>query len=241
MRLMTGAARMAAMVTLSILVSVPTVGATPPPAAASSTPAGWLGVALAPAERSEDAGPAARPGASVRGVVEGSPAERAGLRARDRILSLDGTPVASGRDLVAAVSRIEPGSWVSFEVERGGQTLQLTARLGERPAGGSKLRQGWIGVSAIDLPGRLREHFGAPQDAGIMIADVEAASPAEVAGLEPGDVVYEIDGRALRSVADLRRRAGLGGVGNKLEIRLVRGGSDITVEAVIGDTPKRGD
>lgn len=201
--------------------------------------AGWLGVMLGGAAAAADA--EVDPGVRISGVIEDGPAERAGLRARDRIVTIDGATLESSSDLVARIKGLAPGSWVTIEIERRGERREIRLRLGERPrgAGEIRVRRGWIGVRAIDLPAPLREHFGAPDDAGVMISEVEPGSPAEAAGFLLADVVYDVDGRPVRKASELRGIVGGGGVGNVLEFTLVRDGAEIVLEATVDVEPER--
>src|SRR5438093_1301712 len=88
------------------------------------------------------------------------------------------------------------------------------------PASGS----GWLGVESIDLPPALREHFGAPANAGVMISAVVAGGPAEAAGVRVGDVVFEVEGEPVRAVGNLRALISAGGIDNRLEIHVMRDG-----------------
>jgi len=213
-----------------------------PLAAREEADYGWLGVVLgnprAQAEGSPEE-PAPR-GVPVAGVVESGPAAKAGLRAQDRIVAVDSVAVSSAKELQTTVRAMDPGRWVSLTVERGDDELSLDARLTEHPTKGENLRVrlAWIGVEAIDLPESLRLHFGAPEDAGVMISDVEAGGPADAAGLEVGDVVYEAGGMTVASTDELRRIVMAGGVGNTMEIVLTRYGAEITVEALLARRPE---
>jgi membrane-associated protease RseP (regulator of RpoE activity) len=64
---------------------------------------------------------------------------------------------------------------------------------------------GYIGVQPIDMTEELREHFGAPKDAGVMIGKVYADEPAAKAGLKVGDIVTTVDGSKVASTRDLVR------------------------------------
>ena len=72
-------------------------------------------------------------GAPLAEIVDGSPAERAGLRAGDVVTEADGEAVESGADLRAAVSAKRPGDELELEIRRGGNTRTVTVTLGERP------------------------------------------------------------------------------------------------------------
>jgi serine protease Do len=214
------------------------------PAAAREAPDhGWLGVVLgnprAQMEGSTDQ-PAPR-GVPIVGVVEDGPAAKAGLRAQDRIIAVDGVAVSFYRELQTLVRAMEPGRWVSLTVERGDDEYSFDARLTEHPTKpeGLRVRLAWIGVEAIDLPESLRLHFGAPEEAGVMISAVEPGGPAESAGLELGDVVFEAGGAPIASTDELRRIVMAGGVGNTMEMVLARNGVEITVEALLAERPRK--
>lgn len=213
------------------------------PLAARDAPSyGWLGVVLGN-PRAEPEGSPDQPsprGVSIVGVVENGPAAKAGLRAQDRIIAVDGVAVSFYRELQTMVRAMEPGRWVSLTVERGDDEFNFDARLTEHPTKpeGLRIRLAWIGVEAINLPESLRLHFGAPEDAGVMISEVEPGGPAQSAGLEVGDVVYEAGGVPVASTDELRRIVMSGGVGNTMEMVLARHGVEITVEALLAERPR---
>jgi serine protease Do len=201
---------------------------------------GWLGVSVGRA--APDSAEDGRGGIVVTGIVNGSAAEKAGLRARDRILTLNGASVTSFADFREVLSAAAPGSWISLAIERDDDDLTLNARLTGQPSKENmRIRAGWIGIEVIDLPAALREHFGAPRDSGVMVSNVVAGSPAESAGIELGDVVYQIHGDAVRSTGAIAQGVIRGGVGNTVEMTLVRLGAEIVVEAQIEIEPPKVD
>ena len=61
-----------------------------------------------------------------------------------------------------------------------------------------------LGINAEDLSGQLGSYFGAPDGAGILIREVRSGTAADKAGLKAGDVIVKVDGKAIRTLTDLR-------------------------------------
>ncbi len=203
-------------------------------------PAGWVGIFLGGEEASTSESPSEAPrGVRVRAVVEGSPAENARLRASDRIVAVDGVAVMSAAQVMEQVRGLAPDSTVSLTVLRGKSEIDRMLRIGTRPASTEGLRaiEGWIGIDAIALPTSLRTHFGAPEDAGILVSQVAEGSPAEAAGIRIGDVVYEVAGGRVTSARDLSRRLTEAGVDNSVEIVVARDGARIVLAPEVARRP----
>jgi serine protease Do len=210
------------------------------PASAREGKRGWIGVLLENPERAgAEAGSQPVEGVRISRLVQGGPAADAGLRAGDVILKIDGHPAESVQGLIAAIGTREPDGWVEFTVDRRGKERTVRVRLGNRPerTRGLETVEGWIGAEAIDLPPALREHFGASREAGVMISALEEGGPGHVAGLELGDVVYEVDGMPVRSSRRFLGMIAGGGIENVLEISLMRSGVEIVVEAKVAEQP----
>ncbi len=197
---------------------------------------GWLGVMLGEAEPSDDDSAA---GVRVRRVLQDGPGMKGGLRAGDIIKEVEGVLVDSAGDLIRTISGMDTGSWITMKIHRRGKSREIRARLDGRPenTSGLKYREGYAGIQAIDLPETLQAHFGAPERSGVMVSEVDDGSPGHVSGLEPGDVVFEVDGEQVRSSGQLRELLGGAGVGNTLEIRAMRSGLAIVVECEVIELP----
>jgi S1-C subfamily serine protease len=152
---------------------------------------------------------------------------------------VDGHGVRTSDEAIAAVRGLAPDSWISLSILRGSDPLDLKVRLGSAPSDSMRLRlaRGWIGAEAIDLPPALRQHFGAPEDRGVMVSEVEEGSPAESAGLEIGDVIYGLGGAGVRSASELPHLVSRSGIGNTIEIEIARSGKAITLESVVAKAP----
>ncbi|MDY7115884.1 Do family serine endopeptidase [Halomonas sp. SSL-5] len=96
---------------------------------------GWLGVEaqeLNP-ELAASFGLQAPRGVIIAGVVPGGPADQAGLRPGDVLLSIEGRPILDARETMSDIAAVEPGDSLPLTVVRGGEELELTVEVGERP------------------------------------------------------------------------------------------------------------
>ncbi len=149
-------------------------------------------------------------GALVSQVTPGSPAAQAGLKSGDVIDQLDGHKVLDSSSLQIAVSQDQPGQKVQLGIIRNGQPMTLTANVGQYQKPGSEVAEngsgqggantGKLGLSVDDLTPDARQQLNVPANvSGAAIADVRPGSPADDAGLQPGDVVVEVNRKPVTS------------------------------------------
>lgn len=81
---------------------------------------------------------------------------------------------------------------------------------------------GYLGVQTQSMTTELREHFGVPEDAGVLISRVEEGSPADLAGLRAGDIVFRVEGWKIDSPRELRREIRGHDAGDDVELEIYR-------------------
>ena len=91
----------------------------------------------------------------------------------------------------------------------------------------------YLGVSLVGLSPELRDHFGAPKDAGVMVESVQDDSPAAKAGIRVGDIVLSVDGKDVKSSVDLRLALKDKKEGDSVRVDLLRGRARQTVVASV--------
>jgi len=96
-----------------------------------------------------------------------------------------------------------------------------------------EVRRGRFGASSQDVTPELAQAMGLTTSEGVVIVEVADESPAHRAGLRRADVVTHVNGRRVRSSADLRNQIGLTPIGEELELRILRGREVRTVRAKI--------
>jgi serine protease Do len=148
-------------------------------------------------------------GALVADITAGGPAARAGLQQKDVILKIDGHPIETSNDLRNRVSALAPGTAVTLEVQRNGTVRTLTATLGDVPEDANATTEkpadsNDLGATVEPLtPQAARQYHVASGTMGLVITGVDSSSVAARIGLQPGDVVRQVNGQAIRSADDL--------------------------------------
>ena len=100
-----------------------------------------------------------------------------------------------------------------------------------------KIRRGFLGVVIDDLTERKRKALKMDRSEGVYVVEVQPDSAADDAGLKEADVILQINGNVIKSVAGFRARVALMPPGSKLEIELFRDGAKTTLTAVTGIHP----
>lgn len=230
---------------VSILLALGSAGSL---AQDDSSERAWLGVTLGrPAAQAEapgaTAGEAALPseGVLITGVAKESPADRAGLRAGDIVLSIEGAEVGSPQALARTIGSFDIGSWISLSIVRREDERIVSARLGPRPEriAGLEIKRGWAGIVPVDVPAQLQEYWAGEGMTGVLIGAVLPTGPAELAGLRPGDLIVTVDGRPVGTASDLVRSIASGGIGNETLLEVSRQGTWLEVELTIEEEPPR--
>ena len=172
---------------------------------------GWLGVQVQPVTSgvADSLGMKQARGALVDNPQPGSPAARAGIVAGDVITAVNGTSVKDSRALARNISVMAPGSEVKLDVLHKGETKSITLTLGEMPndrqasaeeagpnatAGGPHL--GLNVAPAGDVEGAGQE--------GVVVTAVDPEGPAAAHGIQTGDVILNVGGKAVANAGEVR-------------------------------------
>ncbi len=183
----------------------------------------WLGVLVRSIDYDELAEYDLDYGVRIQKVFPNSPAAQAGIKRGDILIRFNGNAVYSPARLAWLVRQYRPGDQVQLEIYRDGRTEQVKLTLGKRKAAGrGGNRQAYLGIKLQTLSPALRKYFGAPEDRGILIADVAKNSPADEAGLYPGDVILKMDRKIIRSIRDVYRVLAFFEPGDAIVIEYIR-------------------
>jgi serine protease Do len=133
-------------------------------------------------------------GALVQDVSPDAPGAKGGLQPGDIIFERDGKPITSATDFRNGIAASKPGTSIRLSVWRDKKALESQVTLGEMPAGASG---GLAGGSPDDAA-----RWGLQLSDGSLVQGVMPGSPADDAGLKPGDILVSVAGKAVKNARD---------------------------------------
>ena len=172
---------------------------------------GWIGVTIQDVTRelAESFGMKRPAGALIADILADSPAAKSELQVGDVVIDYEGQRINVSSDLPPLVGQTAPGTKAKLTVLRNGQTRAATVTIAELPEENAEPRPpaapgptqpGVLGMQLRDLTATQKKQLGISQ--GVLVEKV-AEGPAARAGIRPGDVLLQIQGRPIRSASEL--------------------------------------
>jgi serine protease Do len=176
---------------------------------------GYLGITMQPLDRelADYFGDPDLSGAVVNSVIEGSPAQRAGLEVGDILTHFDGRAIETEQEedlgiFQRQVASVEPGHAVRVRLVRGGKAREVEVTIGTQPKLDPAQEESDVGFHVQEITKNLARSQRLVTDRGAFVHFVARGSPAAEAGLYPGDVIEQIEGEPVADLASFRRAMG---------------------------------
>lgn len=203
---------------------------------------GWLGVLIQDVtdELASAFKLSSAKGALVSQVVDGSPADLAGFKQGDVIVSYDGKTVESHDDLPGMVAKTKVDTTVDIVVIRKGKKTTLKTTIGKLEATGQAVpakddieqELGRFGFSVQDLTPEMSRALNLQSGGGVVVSDVKPLSPADDAGMKRSDVILEVNQVTIQSKNELVVELSKAGKDQAVLMLVQRGGNTIFMTLV---------
>ena len=193
---------------------------------------GWMGVSVQPvtSELAKSFGLEAEKGALVADVTKDAPADKAGIRNGDIILEFNGKPITEMNELPKTVAGTAVGSKVPVKLFRDGKIETVTLTVEKLADGGDGDTVGVageerLGIVVKEVTKELAAKLGLRDATGVVVSEVKSGTPADTYGLTTGDLILEVNGVKIATLADYNKVAAAVKKGSTVRIRLRRGNS----------------
>ena len=178
-------------------------------------------------------------GALVGDVISGSPAEKAGIKAGDIIIEFNGKAIKEMSELPRQVAAIPVGKTVDVKVLRKGEPVVVKAQIQELQdknleAGPGPAKEG-LGLSVKEFTPELARRYSLNYEPGVIVLQVKEGGPADEAGIQPGDLIKEINRKPVKDLKSYENLMAAQKKGAPLLLRIKRGDSNLFVS--IRDVP----
>ncbi len=174
---------------------------------------GWLGVGiqdLTP-ELAEYYGIENKKGVLVAKVFEGDPADKAGIKANDIIIAVDGKPIKTSRELTGTIAEIPVGKKTPITILRDGKEKTVKVKIAKRDDSERLAKRepqsngGELGIRIAEMTPELAQRYGhSENEKGVLVVGVQSGSKAAEAGVRQGDLVKEVNRKPVAAVSELR-------------------------------------
>ncbi|MDY7037877.1 MAG: DegQ family serine endoprotease [Thermodesulfobacteriota bacterium] len=172
-------------------------------------------------------------GALVADVTPDGPAEKAGIKRGDVIISFDGNEIREMNDLPFIVASTPVDKTVPVEVIRKGKKETFNVKIGEmreeKEPGESTEEKSDLGMRVEEITPELARHFGITQKRGLVVVKVEKNSPAGEAGIRQGDLIIEIDQEPMKELEGYGKKIQQFKKGDTVLFLIKRGGNTLYV------------
>ena len=176
---------------------------------------GWLGVVIQKVtpEIAKSFGLKDEEGALISDVMDQSPADKAGIKRGDVIISFDGKKIKDNEMLPRLVAVTEIGKKVKLTLVRDKKQIVVDVIVGElpeetlRPSRKTEVEKD-LGLVVQDITPEIAKHLNLKDRRGVIVTDVMPGSPAQGADIRSGDIIKEVARKPLRNMADFKEAMG---------------------------------
>jgi serine protease Do len=171
---------------------------------------GWLGISVQDIsdDIAKNLNHKNKSGALVSDVFKGDPADKAGIKIGDIIIEINGKPVKDTHELLLTIAALQVGQKMNIKVIRDGREMTFPVTVAERKDNVTMATErsgvGHFGLAAQEITAEMAKQLGIPRD-GVIVTEVQEGSPADEVGIQPQDVIVQVNRVRIHSMKDYTR------------------------------------
>ncbi len=196
---------------------------------------GWLGISVQDVseDMAKNLNHKYKGGALVSDVFKDDPADKAGLKVGDIITEINGKPVKDTHELLIMIAGLQVGQKINLKAIRDGKELAFNIKVGERKddvasAGGERSGKGHFGLSTQEITPDMAKQLGLAKE-GVMVTEVQPGSPADEVGIQPQDIIVQVNRVKIVSMKDYNREISKAAEKKSVTLLIKRGRSSFFV------------
>jgi len=166
-------------------------------------------------------------GVLISDVMEGTPADKAGLQSGDVVLEYNGQPVINMQSFRLEVSATKAGENVRMKIYRDGKVKNLNVKIGEYPkevvSASEEQENRSLGITIVHVTDPRAQRYDIQTDKGVLIVQIAANSPGDRAGLQVGDIILFIGKKLIIDIDDYQQAIQKMETGSPVIFKIQRG------------------
>jgi serine protease Do len=171
---------------------------------------GWLGISVQDIsdDIAKNLNHQNKGGALVSDVFKGDPADQAGIKVGDIITEINGKPIKDTHELLLTIAALQVGQKMNIKAIRDGKEMTFRVTVAERKDNvavtAEKSEKGHFGISAQEITPEIARQLGIKSE-GVIITDIQEGSPADEVGMQPQDIIVQVNRVKVSSMNDYNR------------------------------------
>jgi serine protease Do len=171
---------------------------------------GWLGISVQDIsdDIAKNLNHQNKGGALVSDVFKGDPADQAGIKVGDIITEINGKPIKDTHELLLTIAALQVGQKMNIKAIRDGKEMTFRVTVAERKdnvaVASEKSEKGHFGISAQEITPEIARQLGIRSE-GVIITDIQEGSPADEVGMQPQDIIVQVNRVKVSSMNDYNR------------------------------------
>ncbi|HOG81919.1 MAG TPA: DegQ family serine endoprotease [Smithellaceae bacterium] len=171
---------------------------------------GWLGISVQDIsdDIAKNLNHQNKGGALVSDVFRGDPADQAGIKVGDIITEINGKPIKDTHELLLTIAALQVGQKMNVKAIRDGKEMTFRVTVAERKDNVAQLAEksekGHFGISVQEITPEIARQLGMRSE-GVIITDIQEGSPADEVGMQPQDIIVQVNRVKIASINDYNR------------------------------------